>query len=739
MKYPYVIFYRYEKYSNVDDFFIANNEKLNCTIFFTSKKDDLNKLFNPNYQILITYGDNESEYIENTLSIIADRMRNRWIHLTELSTIEKFNNMVNYCFIFNCTYERQNIRPMFSIFTSSFNSYDKILRAYRSLKLQTLKDWEWVIIDDSDNDDHFQFLKKHMIDDFRIRLYRKSENNGSIGNVKNEAISLCRGEYVLELDHDDEILPNVLYDATTIFKTKVDVGFIYMDFINIYENGNNFVYGDFICKGYGSYYCQKYNNKWSYVYNTPNINNITLTHLTCCPNHPRIWRRDFLNKIGNFCEFLPICDDYEILLRTALNTKIAKIPKLGYVQYMNDSNNNFSLIRNSEINRIGPQYISSIFYNKFNIHEEMKKQDAYEDEKYINNHSQIWKRDDNYIHKYSNEICNIDYENQYCIIGIDSLILNYEKIKELYKNIKNDFILLDNKCNIKYLWMKLDYYGLDRFKCYNLIDVDDKELEKYFLFMYKSCENFEIINNNVHKPNFNTDFHERYLVINSLTSETDKYLEIGVENGYTFDNVHFETKIGVDPDPKCKNENIIEQTSNEYFLNVSYQNDKKDVIFIDGLHQSEQVLMDINNSIKLLNENGKLFIDDILPLTYDEQLKIPKQHFYEKNILKYGEPWTGDVWKVMYFILQNYVEHIDFSHYYHSNYRGVGLIKVLHFFQIDTNDIDTINNYDYFKDFKNYVNLIINFANIKGEESFTFTRIHIEEEEEDLILNLDLD
>ena len=64
------------------------------------------------------------------------------------------------------------------------------------------------------------------------------------------------------------------------------------------------------------------------------------------------------------------------------------------------------------------------------------------------------------------------------------------------------------------------------------------------------------------------------------------------------------------------------------------------------------------------------------------------------------------------------------------------LIKVLHFFQIDTNDIDTINNYDYFKDFKNYVNLIINFANIKGEESFTFTRIHIEE---DLILNLDLD
>ena len=42
-----------------------------------------------------------------------------------------------------------------------------------------------------------------MINDSRVRLYRRSENNGNIGNVKNEAISLCRGKYILEFDHDD--------------------------------------------------------------------------------------------------------------------------------------------------------------------------------------------------------------------------------------------------------------------------------------------------------------------------------------------------------------------------------------------------------------------------------------------------------------------------------------------------------------------------------------------------------
>lgn len=703
MKYPYVIIYRLDKYSEIDNFFISNSEKLNCTIFITNKYREVNHLFSSDYHILISYGDNEQEYIENINSVIANRIRKRWIHLKELPTIERLNYIVNYCFVCNCSYEREKIRPIFSIFSSTFNSYEKILRAYDSLKLQTFKDWEWVIIDDSTGDEHFNFLRQKLSNDFRIRLYRRGENSGSIGNVKNEAVSLCRGKYVLEFDHDDEITPDVLKDATNVFENDSNVGFIYMDFINIYENGENFNYGDFIGKGYGSYYCQKYNGNWRYVYNTPNINNITLSHLVCCPNHPRIWRRELLNKIGNYCEFLHICDDYEILLRTAVNTKIVKIPKLGYVQYFNGSNNNFSLIRNGEINRIGPQFIQPIFYEKFNIHEEMKKLDAYEDEKFINNHSKIWTRDENYVHKFCNKLVNLDYDKQYCIIGVDSLIFNSDKIKELYKNDRNDFILLDSKCSIHYLWMKLDYYGFDKFKCYTLQDTPNETLEKFFMVMYKSSENFEIINNNIFKPKFNTNFSERFMIINSLTKKTDKYLEIGVEYGHTYKNVHFDNKEGVDPDPKCSDSRIVVKTSDDYFL---CENEKKDVIFIDGLHQSEYLANDINNSIRLLNEGGTIFIDDILPLTYDEQLKIPKKHYYENNILKYGEPWTGDVWKVVYFILQTFSENIEIKYYNNANYRGVAAMSVINYFQIEKESLDVINSYDYYKDYEKYISLL---------------------------------
>jgi len=560
-------------------------------------------------------------------------------------------------------------------------------------------------------------------------MYKRSENSGSIGNVKNEAVSLCRGTYVLEMDHDDEILPSVLEDAVAVFLKNEEVGFIYMDFINIYENGDNFTYGDHICKGYGSYYCQKYNGKWVYVYNTPNINNITLSHLVCCPNHPRIWRRELLLKIGNYCEHLPICDDYEILLRTAINCKMAKIPKLGYIQYMNNSNNNFSLIRNVEINRIGPQYISPIYYNEYKIAEKMAELGAYEDpaEKDAINNTQLWLRDKTaYTYKYCNLLVNLDFKKQICIIGLDSLILNLNKIQKIYddKDLAIDFILLDNKAPIEYLWKQLDGYKFDKMKCYSLIDTPSDLLVSYFKTMYLSCEQFEIIQSGyINRPKYNTEFTSRSDVINSITKSEQKYLEIGVEYGQTFLQTHFkpENKTGVDPDPKFdikgKEFKFSKVTSDDFFKALAdskkdrFQDLKKkdlyNVIFIDGMHQSEYFLRDFNNSVKVLEKDGSLFIDDILPLTYNEQLKIPRKHYYENGILKYGEEWTGDIWKVVYHILKNYSQHILVTKYfYNASYRGVLYLTLKNAFEIPNLELDTINNYDYFTDFPLYLELL---------------------------------
>ena len=525
-KYPGVILFRHNNYSEIDSYIEENKEKLMCTIHITNNIEDLNKLFNPNYHILVTYGSSYDEYHNCIASKLPERFSGRWFHKTDISNIDEFNHNVNYCFVTNVINCREHTRPVFSIFTTCFKSYDYIKTAYESIKKQSLIDWEWVIMDDTPEDSHFDFLKSVLSADNRVRLYNRDKNSGNIGNVKNEVISLCRGKYVLEMDHDDEILENCLTDAYNIFQKDENIGFVYGDTIHLYRNGTNFKYSDFICKGYGGYYMEKIAGKWVYVYITPNINNITLSHLVCLPNHPRIWKRSVLMECENYSEFLPICDDYEILLRTCCSKyKVVKNNKAQYIQYMNDDGNNFSNIRNSEINRIGPKYISPLFYKKYGVHDKMKDLDAYEEESYITNHSPIWKRGEKYQHKKMNQRINLNYDKQYCIIN-DAI--NDTRLTELYKNGRNDFLFLSNNMTHEELQHKLESHGFDRMKCYSYTDCSEDELVSYFKMVYANdnCESDIIhsIKDNENNIDTNKIKQRVFIIHNNRKGGVDKYV-----------------------------------------------------------------------------------------------------------------------------------------------------------------------------------------------------------------------
>ena len=87
-------------------------------------------------------------------------------------------------------------------------------------------------------------------------------------------------------------------------------------------------------------------------------------------------------------------------------------------------------------------------------------------------------------------------------------------------------------------------------------------------------------------------------------------------------------------------------------------------------------------------------------------MKIPNKHIYENGILKYGEPWTGDVWKVIFYILKHYSEYIEYKIYFNSNYRGVFEMSIIKPFHINIDNIDLINYYSYYTDFKEYLSLL---------------------------------
>jgi len=487
MKYPNILFFRHSYYKDIDSFFYKNNENLLCSINLTDKKEDLNKLYNPNYPLLITYGDYKR--YKFIVDVIPYRFFKRWIHyeLNKLPEINEFNRSVNFCFIHNIM-NVENNRISFSMFTTCYKSFHKIVRAYDSIKAQEFVDWEWVVLDDTPNDtepNHFEFLTKLFENDNRVRLYKRANNSGNIGNVKNEAVLLCRGKYVLEMDHDDELVPFTLRLAYDAFEKDPEVGFVFMNTVNLHEDGRNFHYGNHYSLGYGGYYCQKHGNSWVYVASMANINDVTLSHIVSIPNHPRIWRKDTLIKIGNYCEILPVCDDYELFLRTALSgCKMVKINEIGYIQYMNEGYNNFSYIRNSEINRLC-RNIYPMYYDQIS--------------KYINDDNkgwkQIWKLDpEKYEHKYSNTVIGHDkYKKQMVFIGLETLWNYIEKNPTIIFSPNIDYIVLDNKTDVDTLTNLLSKHKLDMFKCFSMTDVTENELVNYFKLIVSNGGEYEMI------------------------------------------------------------------------------------------------------------------------------------------------------------------------------------------------------------------------------------------------------
>jgi hypothetical protein len=150
-------------------------------------------------------------------------------------------------------------------------------------------------------------------------------------------------------------------------------------------------------------------------------------------------------------------------------------------------------------------------------------------------------------------------------------------------------------------------------------------------------------------------------IINSLIHRFGytSYLEIGVQFPKSnFDNVVAEHKVSVDPVPEgpC----TFVGTSDAYFDSVS-SDTMFDIVFIDGLHEHEQVLKDIDNSLKHLSPNGTIVCHDCLPTT--EHMQLREDH---------GKEWTGDVWKAIA-ILRTNADNLDIK-VVNTDY-GCGIIR----------------------------------------------------------------
>lgn len=303
-------------------------------------------------QVLVSFG--EIERFPNLWASPLD-VRRRWIHLPDRATDPaSVAERIIETFVLNATTERFAEEPLISVFTPTYLTGDKIERPWRSLQAQSYPNWEWVIYDDSpDEGQTFARMQALCQSDSRIAAFRGDRAIGNIGEVKRRACGLARGAILLELDHDDELTPEALSWVVEAHRRFPDAGFFYTDCAEIFEDGSAATYSDGWGFGFGSYRLERLNGRDYTVTNYPDINAKTIRHIVGAPNHLRAWTKTAYHASGGHSSDVHVCDDYELLIRTFLTTRMVHIQRFGYIQYLNTSSSgNTQRHRNAEIQRL---------------------------------------------------------------------------------------------------------------------------------------------------------------------------------------------------------------------------------------------------------------------------------------------------------------------------------------------------------------------------------------------------
>jgi glycosyltransferase involved in cell wall biosynthesis len=94
--------------------------------------------------------------------------------------------------------------PAVTIGLPFYNCASTLRFAIESIKQQTFKDWELIIIDDGSTNGTFQLLSNEW--DERIRMVRYNDNRGLAFRL-NEITRLARGNFIARMDADDLMHP----------------------------------------------------------------------------------------------------------------------------------------------------------------------------------------------------------------------------------------------------------------------------------------------------------------------------------------------------------------------------------------------------------------------------------------------------------------------------------------------------------------------------------------------------
>ncbi len=118
-------------------------------------------------------------------------------------------------------------QPKVSIIIPVYNNAKEIGECLVSIKRQTFKDYEIIVVDDGSTDGLNSVLKRHQSE---IKAVLRQEHQGSPAPMRNFGFKEAIGQYLLFCDSDLVLKPKMLELMVSVLDNNPDIAFVYSSF-----------------------------------------------------------------------------------------------------------------------------------------------------------------------------------------------------------------------------------------------------------------------------------------------------------------------------------------------------------------------------------------------------------------------------------------------------------------------------------------------------------------------------
>ena len=202
--------------------------------------------------------------------------------------------------------------PLISVVMPVHNALPFLDQSIRSILEQTLRDFEFVILDDASTDGSVELLREWSLRDKRIHLHESKKRLGLSGS-SNAVVSKASAPIVARMDADDIAHPDRLRRQWNIIEGRPDVAVI-----------------GTLCNGIdASGRVVRPRDRWRLVRRSVYIP---------FPHGSAMFRRDVFDQVGGYDETSDGGEDQDLFLRMAARGRVLTLPDVLYSYRYHSSN-----------------------------------------------------------------------------------------------------------------------------------------------------------------------------------------------------------------------------------------------------------------------------------------------------------------------------------------------------------------------------------------------------------------